>query len=425
MNSNIEQLEQQLDSFDAAQRRDALAQLWDLAQSGKIALNQAGTDVNLHAHTFFSYNAYGYSPSKFAWLARRHGLAAAGIVDFDVLDALEEFWAAGKRIGLKRCASLESRVFVPEFSTRVINSPGEPGIAYHMGVGFPREVGHPLLAQMRRTAEARNRELVRRVNDYLKPVGLDYDRDVLPLTPKGNATERHICEAYSKKGDAAFWKQKLGDCPADSAKLQALIRSKTMKKGGAGYVPPGKDSFPLMADMNRFVQDSGAIPTLTWLDGTSEGEQAIGELVQVAMASGTAAINIIPDRNYTPGVKDGKLQNLYDAVALAEKHDFPVIVGTEMNAPGNKFVDDFNTAELKPLVPVVLKGAHIVYGHSVLQRESGLGYLSGWAKKNFNSAKAKNDFFEKLGRELQPAKEDRLRGLPADVTPEKILAAIR
>ena len=425
MSRNIEQLEQQLDSFDAAQRSDALAKLWDLAKAGKIALAEPGSDVNLHAHTFFSYNAYGYSPSKFAWLACKRGLAAAGIVDFDVLDGLEEFWATGKLIGLKRCASLESRAFVPEFATRVINSPGEPGIAYHMGVGFPREIQHPLLSQMRRTAEARNRELVRRVNEFLKPVGLDYDKDVLPLTPNGNATERHICEAYSKKGDAVFWKSKLGDCPADAGKLQALIRSKTMKKGGAGYVQPGKDSFPLMADMNRFVQEVGAIPTLTWLDGTSEGEKAIEELIQIAMSSGAAAINVIPDRNYTPGVKDQKLQNLYDVVALAEKHGFPVIVGTEMNAPGNKFVDDFSTAELKPLVPVVLKGAHIVYAHSVLQRESGLGYLSGWAKKTFPTVAAKNDFFEKLGCQLQPVTEDRLRGLPSDVTPEIIFARIK
>ena len=253
MSCNIKQLEQQLDSFDDAQRKDALAGLWDLAQAGKIPLAEPGSDVNLHAHTFFSYNAYGYSPSKFAWLARRRGLAAAGIVDFDVLDALEEFWAAGRLLGLKRCASLESRVFVPEFATRVINSPGEPGIAYHMGIGFPREVQHPLLLQMRRTAEARNRELVCRVNDFLKPIGLDYDREVVPLTPKGNATERHICEAYSRKGDAAFWKQTIGDRPADAGKFQGLIRSKTMKKGGPGYVQPGKGSFPRMADMNQFL----------------------------------------------------------------------------------------------------------------------------------------------------------------------------
>jgi hypothetical protein len=190
-------------------------------------------------------------------------------------------------------------------------------------------------------------------------------------------------------------------------------------------VQPGKDSFPLMADMNRFVLEAGGIPTITWLDGTSEGEKAIEELIQVAMSSGAAAINVIPDRNYTPGVKDQKLQTLYDVVALAEKHHFPVIVGTEMNAPGNKFVDSFDTPELKPLLPVVLKSAHIVYAHSVLQRESGLGYLSEWAKKTFPTVAAKNDFFEKLGRALQPAAEDRLRGLARDATVPQILAKIR
>jgi len=424
MTASIEKLEQQLDSFDPARRREALAQLWELARTGKIPLPEPTTDVNLHSHTFFSYNAYGYSPSKFAWLARKRGLAVAGIVDFDVLDALEEFWAAGKLIGLKRCASLESRTYLAEFSTRVVNSPGEPGVVYNMGVGFPRAVQHPLLTRMRQTAEARNRELVRRVNAFLKPVELDYDHDVRSITPNGNATERHLCEAYAKKGDEAFWKAKIGDRPADPARFQALIRAKTMKKGGPGYMQPDKGSFPLLAEMNDFVIESGAIPTLTWLDGSTDGEKAIEELFAVEMAAGAAALAIIPDRNYTPGVKDEKVKNLYDVVALAEKHGFPVIVGTEMNAPGNKFVDAFDTAELKPLVPVFLKGSYIAYAHSVLQRESGLGYLSDWAKKTFKSVTAKNEFFEKAGRQLEPPAEDKLRGLPAGVTAENILAAI-
>jgi len=384
----------QLDNFDAAKRRAALMQL--LAETPTPP--PATTDVNLHSHTFYSYNAYGYSPTKFAWLARQRGLAAAGIVDFDVLDGLDEFWEAGKLCGLKRCVSMETRVFVPEFETRVINSPGEPGIAYHMGVGFTKAVEHPTL---RRTSDQRNRELVARVNAFTTPVTLDYDKDVLPLTPKGNATERHICEAYSKKGDKAFWKSKLGEIPLDAAKLQTVIRAKTMKKGGVGYVQPGKGSFPLMADVNRFILEAGAIPTLTWLDGTSDGEQCIDELFEVAMKSGAAALNIIPDRNYTPGVKDQKVKNLYDVVALAEKHNFPIIVGTEMNAPGNKFVDDFTTKELKPLVPVFLKSAYIVYAHSVLQRQQGRGYLSEWAKQEFRSVAEKNDYFVKFGKETQ------------------------
>lgn len=429
----IELLEQQLDDFDPAKRREALLALWQSAEDGKVALAEPGTFINLHAHTFFSYNAYGYSPSKYAWLARKTGLAMGGVVDFDVLDALEEFLAAARLVGLKACVSLESRVFVPEFAARVINSPGEPGIAYHMGVGFTRAAQHPFLSEMRAAAEQRTRDMVGRVNTYMRPVELDYAGDVAPLTPKGNATERHLCEAYERKAArvypdavqrAAFWKDKLGDAPAAGAKLQNLIRAKTMKKGGVGYVQPGKGSFPLMADMNRFVLESGAIPTLAWLDGTTEGEKHIEELFQVGISSGAAALNIIPDRNYTPGVKDDKVKNLYDVVELAERHHFPVIVGTEMNAPGNKFVDSLDTAELKPLLPVFLKGAYIVYAHSVLQRQSGLGYLSDWAKRGYGTVADKNAFFEKLGRQLRPAREDRLAGLTTAAQPADILAKI-
>jgi hypothetical protein len=99
-----EQLERQLDDFDRSRRSEALASLWRAVQRGEDALPDPGADVNLHAHTFFSYNAYGYSPSKFAWLARKAGLAVAGIVDFDVLDGVDEFLDAGRQIGLKCCA---------------------------------------------------------------------------------------------------------------------------------------------------------------------------------------------------------------------------------------------------------------------------------------------------------------------------------
>ncbi len=431
--SMTEQLEQQLDSYDPTRRRRALLALCQEVEEGKTTLPRPGRAVNLHAHTCFSYNAYGYSPSKYVWLARKAGLAVAGIVDFDVLDGLEEFLEAGRLVGLKTCVSLESRVFVPEFATRVINSPGEPGIAYHMGVGFARAVDHPFLAEMRAAAAQRTRDMLGRVNGYMRPVVLDYEKDVVPLTPKGNATERHLCEAFERKAAqvfpdatqrAAFWKEKLGDAPPAGAKLQNLIRAKTMKKGGVGYVQPGKGSFPLMADMNRFVLECGAIPTLTWLDGTADGEKCMEEMFATAMSTGAAALNIIPDRNYTPGVKDQKLHNLYDVVELAEKRHFPIIVGTEMNSPGNKFVDSFETAELAPLVPTFLRGAHIVYAHSVLQRQSGLGYLSTWARKRFANVAAKNEFFEKLGRELTPEKEDRLGGLGAEVTANQILAKI-
>ena len=96
-----------------------------------------------------------------------------------------------------------------------------------------------------------------------------------------------------------------------------------------------------------------------------------------------------------------------------------------MNSPGQKFVDDFDSQELSSLTPVFLKGAHIVYAHSVLQQRAGLGYTSDWAKKNFESVAAKNEFFRELGTSLEPKHENVLVGLSKDVTADEILERLR
>lgn len=435
----IEQLEQQLDSFDATERQQALSLLCDKVKSGEIELPRPGDFVNLHCHTFFSYNAYGYSPSKFAWLARKAGVGIVGTVDFDVLDALDEFRQACQWLDLKGCSGLETRVYVPEFATRVINSPGEPGISYHMGVGFPTsavpESQAGFLKRLKETAQQRNRDLMARVNAYLRPVELDYERDLLTLTPAGNATERHMCLAYARKAAeifktdnelAQFWTEKLGvnaaplDLP-EGRDLLNTIRAKTMKRGGVGYVRPGEGSFPLMAETNQFILAAGGMPVHTWLDGSSDGEQAIEELLDVAMSTGAVAINVIPDRNYTPGAQDQKVKNLYRVIEIAQERNLVIVGGTEMNSPGQKFVDDFNSAELAPLLPVFLRGAHIVYAHSVLQQQCGLGYMSEWAQREFQGIADRNDFFEGLGRSIQPDQEGNLAGLGATATPEEVL----
>lgn len=427
-----------LDSFDANTRKNALRQL---CKDSKLtnAPSRIKPIVNLHSHTFFSYNAYGYSPTHIAYLARRNDWAVAGIVDFDVLDGLDEFTEAGRILGLKTTVGLESRVFVPEFADRIINSPGEPGIAYHMGIGFTESTllgwAGEYLDAMRRTAGQRNRELVDRVNAFTDPVKLDYDRDVLPLTPNGNATERHICLAYARRAAeifsgqkrlASFWSDKLKvlsnefDLP-EGQKLQDLVRARTMKRGGVAYVRPGRETFPFLADMNRFVLEAGAIPTITWLDGTSEGERATDELLETAMASGAAALNIIPDRNFIPGMKDQKLRNLYDIVDKARNLDLPLVVGTEMNSPGNKLIDDFDSEELKPLRGDFLKGACIVYAHSVLRSQTGLGYLGEWANEQFAGTAEKNNFFAELGKKLSAGQEANLKQPANNPTPDSIL----
>ena len=441
--SICEQLERQLDSFDAAERRAALRQLLDMEKSGETAPPVSGSGVNLHCHTFFSYNAYGFSPSHFAWLAHRTGLAVAGIVDFDVLDGLGEFLEAGRISDLKACGGLETRVFVPEMADKEITSPGEPGITYFMGVGFPSSnlsgKAADFQQRLQQTAQRRNHGLMQRVNQYLQSVTLDYERDVLSLTPGGNATERHMCTAYARKARevypetdelTGFWSDKLSADPdafqaslPEGGELLALIRARLMKRGGMGYVQPDAGSFPGMPETCEFILSSGGIPVHTWLDGTSAGESDIETLLSLSVKNGVAAVNIIPNRNYTPGVTNEKLVNLRSFVELAESLHLPIVVGTEMNGPGQKFVDNFQTDELAPLLPVFLKGARIVYAHSVLQQQCGLGYTTQWAKKNFAGTAGRNSFFEELGERLQPGREISLARFNENSKPGGIMAA--
>jgi len=438
----IDELEQKLDSFDRAERKQALSTLCEKVKAGEITFDEPAKAVNLHCHTFFSYNCYGYSPSKIAYLARKAGLAVAGIVDFDVLDGLDEFLEAGRMLGLKTCCGLETRVFVPEFADKVINSPGEPGISYHIGIGFANSKLHSeqagFLAGLHQRARQRNVELMERVNDYLDPVRIDYEKDVLGLTPAGNATERHLCIAYARKakelfGESAkpaeFWSEKLGvDASGfggpESMDLLNTIRAKTMKLDGVGYVRPDRGAFPKMEAMNGFILAAGGIPTLAWLDGTSDGEKEIERLLEVVMTTGVAAINVIPDPNYTAYIHDKKLSNLYQVVEVAKKLHLPVVAGTEMNTAGQKFADDFDSQELSPFLPLFLEGAYIVYAHSVLQRRAGLGYMSSWAGDNFKNAADKNKFFRDLGCVLDVQREDVLGDLDKNVTPEQILAGV-
>ncbi len=438
-----DELQEQLDSFDPAKRAQALDILLKKVADGQIELADAADRVNLHCHTAFSYNCYGYSPTSFAWLACKKGLSVAGIVDFDVLDGVVEFLDASRKLDLRACAGIETRVFVPEFADKVMNSPGEPGISYHMGVGFPNASvegdAAQFLANLKATAQQRNRALIDRVNRHLEPAKLDYETDVLCLTPADNATERHICLAYARKARqvfdtddalAEFWTEKLGTDAKqlglpEGRDLINTIRAKTMKRGGVGYVQPGSGSFPTMEEMNRFVLDAGGIPTATWLDGTSAGEQQIQELLEIAMSTGVAALNIIPDRNYTTGIADEKVANLFEVVELAENIGLPVVVGTEMNSPGQKFVDDFDSPELARIAPVFMKGAYIVYAHSILQRCCSIGYVSEWAKQNFKTVAEKNDFYEAVGRAVTPQRENILAAGDANSTPDQIRKIIQ
>ncbi|MHC5034146.1 MAG: PHP domain-containing protein [Planctomycetota bacterium] len=445
----VEDLTAQLDSFQADRRRAALQRLLELV--GPDALAERRAEVNLHCHTFFSYNAYGYSPSRFAWEACRYGLEVAGIVDFDVLDGVEEFLDAGQLLGLKTVAGFETRAFVEEYADRVTNSPHEPGVSYLVGAGFlappdPGTGAASTLRSMRECAERRNRTMLGRVNARLDPVAVDYDADVLPLTPAGNATERHMLVALERRARevfpddarlAAFWSEKLGE-PLDGIQrllgdvvaLKNLMRRRLMKYGGVGYAAPRQGSFPDLDAVVELALTCGALPSGAWLDGTNDGERDPVELYEFWLAKGIPTVTIIPERNWNvsdASEKPVKLENLRAAVAAASDLDMPILAGTEMNADGQKFVDTFSAPELTPYRQAFLDGAHFAWGHTLLRMTAGIGATGAWAIEHFGDDRARrNAFFQRVGRAPYP-RADVLRQLSAEgpqARPEVVLRVV-
>jgi hypothetical protein len=384
----IEKLVQRLDDFNPEVRGKALRELKALAEQGVVKTAPGQGWVNLHGHTFFSFNAYGFSPSRFLWEAFSLGLEMAGIVDFDVLDGLEETLDAAQILGMKAEVGIETRVFVKEYGTRVINSPGEPGIFYLMGTGFFRrpEKGsraETVLNSLRKRAKSRNLLVIRKVNEHLNPVTVDYENDVLPLTPKGNATERHILSAYDRKASTVFpevkkriefWSETL-KLPAETIAVksekphdfQELLRSKLMKGDGVGYVKPDSKTFPSLEEAVEMISATGAIPTGTWLDGTSEAEKDPEELLVFMKEKGLGILNLIPERNYNlkdPAEKAVKVSNLDAVMAAARKLNMTVVAGTEMNKYGQPLVDNFAAPELRPYLEDFRKGGRLLWEHT-------------------------------------------------------------
>jgi len=423
-----QRLEHLLNSFDSIERRDALAELVRRLKLGQMPIPPPKEEVNLHFHTFFSFNANGWSPGRIAWESVKYGLEVSGIVDFDVLDGMDEFLEAGELLGLKTVAGLESRVFVSELADKVMSSPNEPGIAYFMAGGcFKRppagSEASRTLQSMAETARERNLALVGRVNAYLDPVVLDYESDAIPLTPSGNATERHLLQAYDSKAREVFgcctpeltefWAEKLGAPEeeitallGDTPKFHEKIRSKLMKFGGVGYVPPTSGSFPCVEDAIKMMRGMDALPMITWLDGTNAGEEDTDALLELLISKGCVSLNIIPDRNWNiknPDEKALKTRKLREVVEGARKFHLPISVGTEMNKAGLPFVDAFDSDELAPYRRDFVDGARCLYGHTVLARYADFGYFSDKAQAAFEDDRAaRNAFYAKVGREFIP-----------------------
>jgi hypothetical protein len=235
---------------------------------------------------------------------------------------------------------------------------------------------------------------------------------------------------------AKFWASKLDRPRAeiaalkiDSAAFQNLIRSRLMKRGGAGYVQPDSDMFPTLEAFHELIVACRALPCCAWLDGTTPTEADMEDWLGFLIGKGVVALNIIPDRNWNISEHETrrlKVQNLYDVVDLARELDLPLNVGTEMNSFGQRLVDDFDAAELAPLRGPFLDGAFFIYGHTAMRRAIRLGYQSEWASTYLPSRRERNQFYAQVGRLVPPGQRglETIRKLDPELSPAGILAEL-
>jgi hypothetical protein len=444
-NKEWARLEARLNDFDPAIRRDTLAACAAMYEGDAAAADGA---INMHCHSFFSYHAEGWSPSRIVWEAHKAGWYAAALCDFDVLDGLEEFLDAARVVGLRAAVHLETRAFAREWAEVEINSPGEPGVAYIMGGGFTAlplhgSASREQLAHFRRGAQARNEALIERINARLPEIAIHFARDVKPLTPAGVATERHIISAYATRAErkfadarrrASFWAPILGfgDDPAacralleERPALEERVRAAVAKQGGIGYVQPTAEHFPPLERFIDWVRACNAIPLITWLDGTRGAEQECAAMMDLLIAKGCAGLNIIPDRNWkdkTDEGRDRKRARLDEVITEAVRRNLPVNIGTEMNRRGLPLADDLNGPVLSRYRGIFTKGAQILVGHTTLATYADMPYLGPRAKALFADRADRNTFFAAVGA-LPPVTHE-LADRLLDAGPERALGIL-
>jgi hypothetical protein len=262
------------------------------------------------------------------------------------------------------------------------------------------------LARMRAALERRNREITTKVADLfqqrLGAKGPTWD-DVVALTPRGNATERHVAYAVllRLRGLAAQQDKPLPEiitafCGAtppaggDDASLQIFLRAKLMKAGAPCYVREDPDAFVSVADLRRIFLAFGAIPTYPVLGNpVLGGEQNIETLLDRLEGMGFFAVEVIPTRNTR--------ERLAEIVTAAQRRWWPVFNGTEHNTPETRpMLDPF---ALDPeFEPWFRQSAALLLGHQRLVAEGKEGFVNFEGTPTIPDAKTRFEDFSQAGQ---------------------------
>lgn len=331
-------------------------------------------EINNHIHTIYSFSPY--TPSMAALRARQAGLAVAGSVDHDSLEAASEMTKACEILGLGSVTGFELRVSFKStsFAEKKINNPDSTGIVYMTIQGVPaqaQERVREFLKPIHQQRKNRNIKMVENLNTILQEYQLpqlDYERDVESLSQAkkgGSITERHILYAFANQLNkeapnsqelVQLLEEKLGLSLSASQKqrlteennphflydLLGLLKSGFLPKI---FIQPDEKECPPVQKVTDFAQSIGGIPAYAYLGDVGESptgdkkseqfedsflDQLIAQLPQL----GFQAVTYMPPRN--------TLQQLQRLQKLCQQHNLVEISGVDINSSRQ----DFNCPEI-------------------------------------------------------------------------------
>jgi hypothetical protein len=321
--------------------------------------------INNHIHTTYSFSPY--SPTAAVYAARMEGLCTAGIIDHDSISGAREFLEAAKLVDMPVTIGMECRVSMEgtRLEGKRTNNPDQEGVSYmtiqsvhHDKIEVLTEFFKPYQAARHR----RNRAMVEKINALLPEMGLDYDKDVLPLSEaadNGGVTERHLMYALAKKLTARFGRgepmvNKLTDMGlslSEKQKTQMLDEEYPFYEYDllgilkSAFVPQifinATDECPKLPDMVALCKKVDAYLCYAYLGDVGDSvtgdkkaqkfeDDYLDDVFECLKEEGVKAVTYMPTRNTPQQLQ--RLRGLCDAYGMFQ------ISGEDINSPRQSFV---------------------------------------------------------------------------------------
>ena len=321
--------------------------------------------INNHIHTTYSFSPY--SPTAAVYAARMEGLCTAGIIDHDSISGAREFLEAAKLVDMPVTIGMECRVSMEgtRLEGKRTNNPDQEGVSYMTIQSVPHdkiEVLTEFFKPYQAARHRRNRAMVEKINALLPEMGLDYDKDVLPLSEaadNGGVTERHLMYALAKKLTARFGRgepmvNKLTDMGlslSEKQKAQMLDEEYPFYEYDllgilkSAFVPKifinATDECPKLPDMVALCKKVDAYLCYAYLGDVGDSvtgdkkaqkfeDDYLDDVFECLKEEGVKAVTYMPTRNTPQQLQ--RLRGLCDAYGMFQ------ISGEDINSPRQSFV---------------------------------------------------------------------------------------